>query len=142
MTQLSFFVNIIPTKATHQSSLRVLRSRSGRFFVGKFSKSPIKRWISEFSEKIAKFKPEKPLDCPVEIDIEFRFPYNKSASKKIINTDTWKTTRPDLDNMEKVILDTLTNDGFFVDDSLVVLKTTRKMHSPKVGISIFIKELT
>jgi Holliday junction resolvase RusA-like endonuclease len=141
MSELSFFVNIIPTKSTHQSSLRVLRSRSGRFFVGKFSKSPIKRWVSEFSEKISKFKPDAPFDGPMEVEIEFRFPYNKSAPRKIVNTDTWKTTRPDLDNMEKVILDTLASDGFIVDDSLIVSKITRKMHSPKVGISIFIKKL-
>lgn len=132
---------MIPTKATHQSSLRIMKSKSGRMFVGKFAKSSINAWIKEFELHILKHKPTNPWDGPVSVYIEFRFPWNKSAPKKYLNREEWKTTRPDLDNMEKVILDSLTRTGFIVDDSIICYKTTSKKHSNNPGITIKLTQI-
>lgn len=134
-------VNIIPTTATHQSSLRVMKRKNGPYFVGKFAKAPVKSWIQEFQMKIRQYKPDVAWDCPVHAHIEFKFPWNKSAPKKFINNDGWKTTRPDLDNMEKMILDSLTSEGFLVDDSIICSKTTMKMHSPSPKILIILRKI-
>lgn len=141
MSEITMDVNIIPTKATHQSSLRIMKSKSGRMFVGKFAKSGINSWIKEFEYSITKYKPPVPWDCPVQILIEFRFPWNKSTPKKYLNREEWKTTRPDLDNMEKVVLDSLTRTGFIVDDSIICHKTTSKKHSNHPGIFIKITQI-
>lgn len=131
-------VNIIPTKATHQSSLRIMKSKAGHMFVGKFAKSAIKGWIQEFNLKIKQYKPRIPMSGPTEVNIEFYFPWNKTAPKKYIGTEQWKITRPDLDNMEKVVLDSLTSEGFIEDDSIICLKTTSKRHSlyPRIIIKL------
>ena len=136
MSEIAIEVNMIPTKATHQSSLRIMKSKSGRMFVGKFAKSSINSWIQEFELNIKRYRPENPWDGPVQVIIEWRFPFNKSTPKKYLHRDEWKTTRPDLDNMEKVILDSLTRTGFIVDDSIICNKTTTKKHSSNPGISI------
>jgi len=134
-------VNIIPTKATHQSSLRIMKSKAGHMFVGKFAKSAIKGWIQEFNLKIKKYKPSIPFAGPTEVIIEFYYPWNKTTAKKYLNTEEWKITRPDLDNMEKVVLDSLTSEGFIVDDSIICLKTTLKKHSNFPRIIVKIREI-
>jgi len=141
MDEIIIDVNIIPTKATHQSSLRIMRRKSGQMFVGKFAKSAIKGWIEEFKLKIRKHRPAKPWDCPTEVNIEFKFPWNKSTPQKYLLKEEWKTTRPDLDNMEKVVLDSLTDEGFLVDDSIICLKTTSKKHSSTPKILIKLKQI-
>lgn len=141
MSEIIMEVNIIPTKATHQSSLRIMKSKSGKMFVGKFAKSSINSWIKEFEYSISKHKPPIPWDGPVQVAIDFRFPWNKSAPKKYLNREEWKTTRPDLDNMEKVILDSLTRTGFIVDDSIICYKITSKKHSNNPGISIRLTQI-
>jgi Holliday junction resolvase RusA-like endonuclease len=142
MSEITMEVNIIPTKATHQSSLRIMKSKSGRMFVGKFAKSAIKSWITEFNLKIKRFRPDVPWDGPTEVNIQFKFPWNKSTPRKYLNREEWKTTRPDLDNMEKVILDSLTSEGFLVDDSIICLKTTSKKCSNTPCIIITLRQIT
>lgn len=142
MNDLSFDVNIEPTTATHQSSLRVLKTRGGRFFVGKQANSKIKRWLEMFKSGIAPYKPSEPIAGPLHVKLVFEFSFLKSTPKYKLKGRFYKTTRPDLDNMEKVILDTLVKEGFIVDDSFVVNKHSEKYHSDSPKISILIRKLT
>lgn len=135
-------VNIIPTKTTHQSALRILKGKGGKMFVGKYQKSEFRNWLQEFKLKIKNSIPSSPLTGPIEAEIEFYFPYNKSASKKIIDAESWKITRPDLDNMEKSIFDCLTEQGFIEDDSLICRKLSIKKYSPKPRIVIKLTKIT
>jgi Holliday junction resolvase RusA-like endonuclease len=141
MNAILLNVNIVPTTATHQSSLRVLKGRGGKFFIGKYKKSKLKDWIEEFKLKIKSSKPAAPLDGPIEAKLEFYFPYPKSTSKTKCQTESWKTTRPDLDNMEKMILDTLTDEGFLTDDSIICHKYSIKKLSDKPRIFIHLKKI-
>lgn len=141
MNTILLNVNIVPTTATHQSSLRVLKGRGGKFFIGKYKKSKLKDWIEEFKLKIKSSKPSYPLDGPVSVIIEFYFPWPKSTSKIKSQTEYWKTTRPDLDNMEKMIFDTLTDEGFLTDDSIICHKHSVKKLSNKPRIFIELKKI-
>ena len=111
-------------------------------FVGKYQKSEFRNWLQEFKLKIKNSIPSSPLTGPIEAEIEFYFPYNKSASKKIIDAESWKITRPDLDNMEKSIFDCLTEQGFIEDDSLICRKLSIKKYSPKPRIVIKLTKIT
>jgi Holliday junction resolvase RusA-like endonuclease len=138
----STFVNIEPISATHQSSLRILKTRSGRLFVGKSSSSKIKTWISRFeSAVLSNGIPKSPIDGPIAVNISFRFSYNKSVRKRDIGKFIWKATRPDLDNMEKSILDSLSRIGVITEDKNVVSKTSEKCYCPNPGIYIHIEKL-
>jgi len=142
MNSILLNVNIIPTRTTHQSALRILKGKGGKMFVGKYQKSEFRAWLEEFKLKIKKSVPTEPLAGPIEAEIEFYFPYNKSASDKLKETESWKVTRPDLDNMEKSIFDCLTDMGFIEDDSLICRKISIKRYSPKPRIFIKLTKIT
>ena len=141
MKPIRLFVNIEPTRSTHQSSLRVLKGKGGRFFVGKMSKSSHKKWVKEFESLISAARPDFPLNCETKVYLGFHFSHLKSTGKKAAETSFFKTTRPDLDNLEKSVLDSLVRTGFLVDDSLVCDKHSQKFHSPKAGIEIRIEAI-
>jgi Holliday junction resolvase RusA-like endonuclease len=138
MNNVDVFVKIEPTKTTHQSSLRVLRNKRGGFFVGKMSSSPHKKWLSHFEKILAAAKPGTPISEPCFISLTFAFPHLKSVSNKNKASRTFKTTRPDLDNLEKSILDSLVRVGFIADDSLVCQKFSQKYFDEDFGIRICI----
>ena len=141
MDEITIVVKQSPTKSTHQSALRVMKRRGGGFFVGKYASSAIKAWTAEFAENVRKHKPDEPWDCPVHVSIHFFFPWPESAPKKNKDKLMWKTTKPDLDNSEKTILDTLTKEGFIRDDSIICSKTSEKYFSPEPKILIVLRKI-
>lgn len=60
---------------------------------------------------------EFPLSGPVAVELVFTMSKPKSAPKR---KRTWPISRPDLDKLERAILDAATNAGVFGDDSQVV----------------------
>jgi Holliday junction resolvase len=79
---------------------------------------------------------EEPLTVPVAIDILFMMPIPKSTSKTktaaMANGTIHHMKRPDLDNLEKFLLDVL-NDVVLKDDGQVVEMHARKIYSTKPG---------
>lgn len=63
----------------------------------------------------------EPLTGPLYLSVDFCFGTDK---KKLWNT--YKTTRPDLDNMVKSLKDSMTRAGIWVDDSNVAMCSTTK----------------
>lgn len=83
----------------------------------------------------------EPATGPIELEIIAFFPIPKSWSRKkrerALKGEIWKTSRPDLDNIEKAIQDGL-NGVAWVDDSQVASKSGIKLYSdqPRVDITI------
>lgn len=127
----------IEPSPTQQSALRILKNKAGKMFVGKMASSKASKWKKEFIEKVSKHKPDKPYDFPLCVEITFEYPFLKKHKGE---TDVLpKTTRPDLDNLEKMVLDGLVDAGFMVDDSLVCTKQSHKLFSttgPRISIDI------
>lgn len=63
----------------------------------------------------------KPMEKPVRLFVSFCF---GTDDKREVGT--WKTTRPDTDNMLKALKDVMTEAGVWVDDSQVVDEHTTK----------------
>lgn len=89
-----------------------------------------------YENKLRPFRPTEPIEGPKKITIEFAMGI-KSEKKK----GTWKTTRPDIDNMCKILLDRMTALRFFNDDSEIVSLTASKRYveegeSPNVTIIV------
>lgn len=53
----------------------------------------------------------------------------------------YKLTRPDTDNLQKLLKDCMTKLGFWVDDSLVCAELAEKFWAEKAGIFVEIKEM-
>lgn len=83
------------------------------------------------------FKPKEPLVGPVELHVLWLFPRGKCHKHK-----EWRVTKPDTDNLQKMLKDVMTDLGFWVDDAQVVKEHVEKIWSDEpTGISIEIIEL-
>jgi len=84
-------------------------------------------------------RPPLPLDCPVKIEVWFHMPIPASWSKKKREAAIGKpcSTKPDIDNMTKAILDGL-NGLAFTDDSRVCAMRCDKMYSHRPRTEIIL----
>ena len=98
-----------------------------------FEKKEVRDARASFAEKLAPFAPAEPIEGAVRLFVEWFF-YSKSHK-----ANTWRTTRPDTDNLQKLLKDTMTECGFWVDDSQVCWETVRKRWASKGGDALVIK---
>lgn len=80
---------------------------------------------------------------PVTVEITWIFPYRHSERKAVTSAGRVipKYTRPDVDNLNKALLDELTHTGIIQDDAIVSELVTRKCWGPHPGIKITIDDL-
>jgi len=84
------------------------------------------------------FKPLKPIEGPIKLQVIWRFPRGKRHKHL-----EWRATRPDTDNLEKMLKDCMTEVGFWIDDAQVVVEHVEKLWSDDpTGISIEIEVLS
>ena len=81
-------------------------------------------------------RPEEPLTGPLAVTLEYYF--ETSEAKKRYQ---YKTTRPDADNMAKVLLDSMTRAGFWRDDAQVADLEIVKYWGPVGQIRVMVEEL-
>ena len=88
---------------------------------------------------------EKPLTCALSIDLTFYLPIPKSTTKprmrQMVNGLLHPIVKPDIDNLQKFVLDVL-NGLVFDDDRKVVEIRARKLYSSKPGTLIRIYPIT
>lgn len=96
--------------------------RSGHFF----KSARLQQTENTYLALLSEHAPEKPSECPIALSIEFRY---SAKSKKL--RGTWKTSRPDVDNVAKLLIDCMTKAGFWKDDSQIVRLTLEKNYSEK-----------
>jgi len=89
-------------------------------------------------EKMVKEEAAKHFDAPLPgpIMVVMTFHMSRPASRR---TETWVPTTPDLDNLEKAILDAL-NGVAYIDDRFVVSKSSQKRYvrkdEPRVEVRV------
>lgn len=87
---------------------------------------------------LRRHRPAVPYQGPIALEVSYLY---ETKTKKQV--DTWKVTRPDGDNLLKVIKDCMTELGYFRDDSEVSIETmVRYWVAPgHGGIRIMIGEI-
>lgn len=84
-----------------------------------------------------------PMEGPISVSMYFRLPIPKSTPKKrvasLLGGLVRPTKKPDLDNMNKAILDAM-NGIVYKDDSQVVTIHSKKVYSTHAGVDICIME--
>lgn len=82
-------------------------------------------------------KPKAPMTGAVSLRVLWLFPRGKSHKH-----GEWRTTKPDTDNLQKLLKDCMTACGFWQDDAQVVRETVEKRWSDEpCGIYIEIEEV-
>lgn len=131
---LSFRIDCVPPTATAQQKGAFVCGGRVRFF----TKRKVRESENFLAALISMHSPDVPFPIPVSVTVRWTFPWRKSERRRIVaaNIPIPHVSRPDLDNLEKNLLDVLTRLNFWTDDSLVSEKRTSKWWGPKPGIDI------
>ena len=128
-----------PPSSTAQASMRIIKTKAGKQFIGKYKNSKANNITRELQTMMYPYRPITPLNCPLHIEIIYRFAYRKNELKKTLENEFIPhTTRPDSDNLLKLLLDSM-NGVFFKDDSLLSKVTFFKQRGkrPHIDIKLF-----
>lgn len=85
---------------------------------------------------LQKHKPEHPATKPVELVTKWCF-----LAKGPHHNGEYRSTKPDTDNLQKLLKDCMTDVGFWRDDALVCREVTEKFWADIPGIYIRVSEL-
>lgn len=134
---LSFRIDCVPPTATAQRKGVFVTGGRPRFF----TKRPVRQAENFLAALLSMHAPDVPFDVPVSLTVRWTFPFRKSERRSVVRAgrSVPHTSRPDLDNIEKGLLDVLTRLNFWTDDSLVADKRTSKWWGPRPGIDIEIR---
>ena len=130
---MNFFITTNPPTSTAQmKQVRVVKGKP--IF---YDPPAVKEARSVLSAHLAVYKPSKPLTGPVSLRVLWLFPKGKSH-----RNGEWRITKPDTDNLQKLLKDCMTRCGFWNDDAQVVREIAEKRWSDDpCGIYIEIEEL-
>lgn len=108
--------------------------RNGTFFEGKDIKAAREFYLAEMALEA----PEMPFNGPISVSVEFYYP-TKDKRKK----GQFKTSRPDCDNLVKLLLDCMTQLRFWNDDAQISNLRIMKKYSvtDKAVIWIHVAEM-
>jgi len=125
---IRFFVPLdkIPSATAQQKGVKVIKGKP-HFF----EKSKVSEAKEIYKLGIAPHTPIKPLNGAVRVDIVIQYPMAKGKSPL-----AFKMTRPDLDNTAKLILDVMTDLGFWYDDGQIAQLNLTKLYHEESGILI------
>ena len=139
MPEIHVRLNIVPPTVTAQQKGVFVRNGRAHFF----TKSKVRDAENLLASLLYMHKPKEPFRSAVELRATWAFPYRKSEPKRRTASGEYlpHTTRPDLDNLEKGLLDVLTRLRFWEDDSLVAQKRTTKAWGPHPFLEIYIREI-
>jgi Holliday junction resolvase RusA-like endonuclease len=124
---ICFFHECNPPKSTAQQR---------QFFSkGKTALTPAaKKAAATWQAIVEQHKPDKPLTGPLEVNL------GVSWSRKGITEVVPRTTKPDVDNLAKLILDAMTKAGYWYDDNQVCDLRIMKYDGPIGGLAVTVKE--
>lgn len=130
---LHFFVPMkrIPS-ATHQ--MKKIAVRNGKPCV--YEPPEVKEVRATFMAHFAKFAPDAPLTGPLVLTTRWIYPATKTHPARM-----WKTSRPDTDNLVKMLKDVLTALHFWQDDAQVAAEHILKYYDKLPGIYVEIYEV-
>ena len=125
----------IPGKYNTTAQQKGVTVRNGKPYF--YEKAEVKALRHRLYYLCKPHRPPQPFQGAVRLKVIF---YYQTKNKKQIGQ--FKTTRPDLDNLNKLLWDVLTDTGFFQDDSQIAIFEARKGYGTEDKIRIEIEEIT
>lgn len=127
---MEFFLDLTPPTVTHQQ--KKVASRNGKIVV--YEPPRLKAARELLTLHLKPHRPPEPYTGPVRLCVRWCFPRGR-------HKPGWKTTRPDTDNLQKLLKDVMTDVGFWKDDALVCVEHVEKVWAQKPGITIRVEGL-
>ena len=126
-----FFMAMIPRTVTAQEHKVAVRNGKPVFY----DTAKIKDAKAKLMANLAKYKPDEPFSSGVMLTVKWLFPKGRHKNGE------YRTTKPDTDNLQKLLKDCMTKCGFWKDDALVASEHIEKFWADVPGIYIRIEEL-
>ena len=130
--KIKFFLAMIPPTVTAQEH-KVATVKGRPIF---YDTPEIKDAKSKLMAYLSKYKPEKPIECGVMLTAKWLFPKGKKHKN-----GEYRISKPDTDNLNKLLKDCMTKVGFWKDDALVASEHIEKFWADIPGIYIQIDDL-
>ena len=129
---IEFFMTMIPPTVTHQEhKVAVVNGKPVFYDTPELHDARMK-----LTAHLSKHKPKTKYNTAVRLVSKWCWPTDGKHKD-----GEWKTTKPDTDNMIKLLKDCMTAVGFWKDDALVTSDITEKFWADIPGIYVRIEEL-
>ena len=126
-----FFMPMIPPTCTYQEKkVAVIKGKPVFYDPPEVNQARLK-----LCGHLAKHKPEERYECGVRLISKWCFPRGKHRQGE------YRITKPDTDNIQKLLKDCMTTVGFWKDDALVASEVIEKFWADPPGIYIIVLEL-
>jgi len=130
-TALEFFLPMDPPTATHQEKRwRVVKGKPVSY-----EPPEVRTARAKLTAHLAGHRPERPLEGPVRLLVKWCFPRGRHGDGE------YRDTRPDTDNLQKLLKDCMTDVGFWKDDAQVASEICEKFWAEVPGIYVCAEEL-
>ena len=126
-----FFLPMIPPRATAQEH-KVAQVRGSPVF---YDPPKLKDARAKLTTHLSQHVPKEKYTGAVRLTVKWCFPRGRRRDGE------YKTTRPDTDNLQKLLKDCMTACGYWTDDALVASEIVEKFWAEIPGIYIKIEEL-
>lgn len=130
MTEFFMMMKNVPT-VTHQEHKVAVVNGKPVFYDG----SELKAARQKLMDHLARFVPDKKYEVGIRLIVKWCFPRGRHQNGE------YRITKPDTDNLQKLLKDCMTVCGFWQDDALVASEICEKFWSDVPGIYIRIEEL-
>lgn len=126
-----FFMPMIPPTCTHQEKqVHVVKGKPVFY-----EPADLKAARQKLMGHLAKHIPEEPCRNGVRLMVKWCFPRGRHKD------GTYRTTKPDTDNLQKLLKDCMTKCGFWADDALVASEIVEKFWAEVPGIYVKVESL-
>ena len=129
---IKFFIECEPPTVTQQEH-RVGRRKDGSVYF--YNDRRLEEAKAFLKDQVIKKRPAEPLKGPVRLLVKWCF------GRKGKPDGTYKDTKPDTDNLNKLLKDVMTGAGYWKDDAQVASEIIEKFWADKPGIFIQVEEL-
>lgn len=126
-----FFLPMLPPTVTAQE--RAIRIEHGKPSV--YEPQRLKDARAKLEAHLAGHQPVAPLVCGIRLIVRWYFPRGHHPN------GAYRLTRPDTDNLNKMLKDCMTRLGFWRDDALVASELIEKFWADIPGIYIRLEAL-
>lgn len=126
-----FFISMVPPTVTHQEKKITTVNGRAHFYEGPELKDARQKLTAYLSGHV----PATPYTSAVRLVTKWLFPKGSHQNGE------WRTSKPDTDNLQKLLKDVMTSLHYWKDDALVCSELCEKFWADLPGLYIYIEEL-
>lgn len=124
--ETAFFLPMNPPTVTHQEKqVRVVNGKP-RFY----EPQELRNARAMFHDRLCHWKPTEPITGGIRLVVKWCFPRGRHKDGE------YRVTRPDTDNLQKLLKDCMTDAGFWKDDAQVCCEIVEKFWTEIPGIYV------